>query len=174
MYTFVESGMTFGPYIDGHCFHVEASDTYRVIQENVQIAEFLLLRPRENASSRVLIVEAKSSSPRPKTQPNFDDFIAEIRDKLTNALAVGVACILKRHPTAAAELPDVFRDLDLAATEFRLVLIISGHKREWLQPLQDALRIALQAAVQTWSLGPLAVVVMNHEIARGHGIISAP
>ena len=91
MYTFIESGMTFGPYPDEDCFHVEASRTYQVIQRNVQIAEFLLLRPRDNGASLVWIVEAKSSTPRPGTTPNFGDFIGEIRDKLTNALAVGVA-----------------------------------------------------------------------------------
>ena len=38
----VESGMTFGPYPQGHCFFIEKSATYKKIQNNVKIAEFLL------------------------------------------------------------------------------------------------------------------------------------
>ena len=138
------------------------------------MAEFLLLRTPVGASPMVWIVEAKQSSPRPETQPNFREFIREIRDKLANALTVGVACILKRHPAAEAELPVLFKTLDLSASEFRLVLIINGHQKAWLQPLQDALRTAMYQTVQTWSLGPHAVVVINHEDAKRFGLISAP
>lgn len=174
MESFVESEMTFGPYVAGHCFRVEQSDTYRTIQDGVQMAEFLLLRTQENSPPFIWIVEAKKSSPRPETQPNFNEFIGEIRDKLTNALAVGVASILKRHPTAAADLPEVFKTLDLAIAGFRLVLIINGHQKSWLSPLQEALRCALDATAKTWALGPNAVVVINHEDAKRFGLISAP
>ena len=174
MEAFVESEMTFGPYADGHCFRVELSDTYRAIQDRVQIAEFLLLRTQADGPHFIWIVEAKQSSPRPETQPNFNDFVGEIRDKLANALAVGVASILKRHPPAAAELPELFKVLDLTTIGIRLVLIINGHQKSWLQPLQDALRSALHATVQSWALGPNAVVVINHEDAKRFGLISAP
>lgn len=174
MEPFVESEMTFGPYAAGHCFRVELSDTYRAIQDKVQMAEFLLLRTHADSPPFIWIVEAKQSSPRPETQPNFNEFIGEIRDKLANALAVGIASILKRHPAATAELPELFKALDLAATGFRLILIINGHQKSWLQPLQDALRSALHATAQTWALGPNAVVVINHEDAKRFGLISAP
>jgi len=122
---FVESEMTFGPYADGHCFRVEQSATYLAIQEGVQMAEFLLLRTQDEGPPSIWIVEAKMSSPRTETQPNFNDFIGEIRDKLANALAVGVTSILQRHPAAATELPDSFKNLDLASVGFRLVLSLS-------------------------------------------------
>ena len=80
----IESGMTFGPYPEGHCFYIEKSETYQKIKEGVKIAEFLLLHSQDD--SIVWIVEAKQSSPRPETQPNFDDFLLEIQEKLTNAL----------------------------------------------------------------------------------------
>jgi hypothetical protein len=174
MEPFIESEMTFGPYAEGHCFRVEASETYSAIQDKVQMAEFLLLRPQAGGPPSVWIVEAKKSSPRPETQPNFNKFIHEIRHKLANALTVGVASMLKRHPAADAELPELFKVLDLGATEFRLVLVINGYQKAWLQPLQDALRRALHATVQTWALGPNAVVVINHEDAKRVGLISAP
>lgn len=174
MEPFVESGMTFGPYHEGHCFRVEQSNTYRAIQDRVQMAEFLLLRTQGDDRSSIWIVEAKQSTPRPETQPDFSGFIGEIRDKLENALALGVASILNRHPDAGADLPSQFKALNLAATRFRLVLIVNGHEKAWLPPLQDALRIALHATVKTWALGAGAVVVMNHEEAKRFQVISAP
>ena len=164
--------MTFGPYPDGHCFRVEQSETYRAIQEGVQMAEFLLFRT--GYPPFIWIVEAKQSSPRPGNQLDFNMFIREIQDKLTNALSVGVASILKRHLTAATDLPDVFKDLNLGTVGFRLVLIVKGHQKAWLPPLQEALRNALHATTKTWALGPNAVVVINHEDAKLRDLISAP
>jgi len=166
--------MTFGPYDDGHCFLVEKSDTYKAIQEDVQMAEFLLLRKQQASPPDIWVVEAKSSSPRPGSQPSFDKFIGDIRDKLTNALSVGIASILNRHPNAAADLPELFKRLDLGTSRFRLVLIINGHKKDWLPPLQDALRRSLLVTTKTWALGPNAVVVLNHEGAKHFGLTSAP
>ena len=171
---FDESGMRFGPYPDGHCFRIEESSVYKAAQDGVQMAEFLLLRAQAAAAPVVWIVEAKRSSPRPESQPSFNAFILQIRDKLANALALGVAAVLNRHPNAAAELPDAFTRLPLAATRFRLVLVINGHKEEWLPPLQDALRTALRATANVWALGPNSVVAINEKTARRHGLISAP
>ena len=166
--------MTFGPYADGHCFRVEQSTTYQAIKDGVKMAEFLLLRPQAAGSPNIWIVEAKMSAPLPQTQPNFNELIGEIRDKLTNALSIGVASILNRHRTASADLPDVFKNLDLATAEFRLVLIVNGHQKDWLPPLQEALRSALHATTKTWALGPNAVTVINHEAAKRFGLITAP
>jgi hypothetical protein len=174
MQSFIESEMTFGPYADGHCFRVEQSAIYQKIQDGVQMAEFLLLRMEENTPPFIWIVEAKKSSPHPNTQHDFKEFIGEIRDKLTNALSVGVASILNRHPSAVADLPDVFKNLDLATAGFRLVLILNGHQKDWLPPLQEALRRALNATAKTWALGPNAVVVINHEDAKRFGLTTAP
>ena len=146
----IESGMTFGPYPDEDCFYIEKSASYGGIQDGVQMAEFLLHRTQENRPPSIWIIEAKRSSPRPETQPKFAEYIGEIRDKLANALALAVASILLRHPTAATELPASFKTLDLATTGFRLVLVINGHEKSWLPPLQDALRRALHATVKTW------------------------
>ncbi len=87
----VESGMTFGPYPDEDCFHIEKSATYAEIQAGVRMAEFLLLRTAAGHPADLWIVEAKQSSPRPENRPKFVDYIAEICDKLSNALALGVA-----------------------------------------------------------------------------------
>lgn len=167
----IESGMTFGPYPEGRCFYVEKSDTYAAIQNHVKMAEFLLLRTGHAKPPVLWVVEAKSSTPRPETQPNFDDFIAEIQEKLVNAFSLVWASCLRRHQQAEAELPDSFKMLDLSQAEVKFVLVINGHQEGWLPPLQDALGIALRSTVKTWSFGPTAVAVINDEIAKQFGLI---
>ncbi|MEG3928341.1 hypothetical protein [Microcoleus sp. D3_18a_C4] len=165
----IESGMTFGPYPEGDCFYIEKSETYQKIKEGVKIAEFLLLHSQDD--SIVWIVEAKQSSPRPETQPNFDEFLLEIQEKLTNALTLSVATCLKRHSTYE-ELPNSFQTLDLKKASFRLILVIKGHQEAWLPPLQDALKKALNPTIKTWNLSATSVVVLNDTMARLQGLIS--
>lgn len=166
----IESGMTFGPYPAGQCFYIEKSACYENVQEGVQMAEFLLLKQQQQGPT-VWVVEAKSSSPRPGTQPNFAEFIDEIRTKLTNGFLLAIAARLQRHPAAENELPDAFKTLDLKGRGFRFVLVINGHKQEWLEPLQSALAQALKPVVKTWGLPAASVAVLNHDLAQQHGLI---
>ena len=138
------------------------------------MAEFLLLRAAGGGATDLWIIEAKQSSPQPGNLAKFTDFIGEICEKLSNALALGVASILKRHVSAAAELPDKFKTLDLSSVRIRLILVVNGHQRSWLPPLQDALRNGLRAIVKTWALDPNGVVVINHEGAKQFKLTSAP
>jgi len=174
MEPFDESGMTFGPYADGCCFRIEQSKTYQAVQNNMKMVEFLLVRNQEGQPPCVWLVEAKKSAPRPQTIPDFGVFINEIKDKLVNGFGLGVASILKRHSKTVGEVPETFQNLDLAATGFRLVLIINGHPKAGLPPLQSALQKALQVHVRTWALGPTAVTVLNQDGAKSHGLTSAP
>jgi hypothetical protein len=167
----IESGMTFGPFPDGSCFPIEQSASYKAIENGVKMAEFLLLRQTEDNSPVVWVVEAKSSTPRQQTQPDFDKFIEEIRQKLSNALSLGLAACLGRHPAAGAELSESFKNLDLGKVSFRLVLVINGHQDDWLPPLNDALSIALHPVVKTWALPATAVTVINDGMARDRGLI---
>lgn len=166
----IESGMTFGPYPEGQCFYIEKSNIYAAIQEHVQMAEFLLLRT-SNEKPVIWIVEAKSSTPHPETQPKFDDFIVEIREKLINAFSLGWASCLKRHQHAKSELPEDFKTLNLSQVEVKFILVIKGHHDEWLPPLQDALGIALRSTVKTWAFAPTSVVVINDTLAQQHGLV---
>lgn len=162
----LESGMTFGPYPAGQCFYIEKSACYQDIQEGVQMAEFLLLRPQKDKVPVVWVVEAKSSCPR-----EFVAYIDEIRIKLTNAFLLGLATCLKRHAGAEAELPELFRALDIQHASFRFVLVIKGVPEFHLEVLQSALALALKPLVKTWALPPACVVVLNEAFAQKHGLI---
>jgi len=169
--TIEESGMSFGPYPEDHCFRIEKSETYKKIQDGVKIAEFLLLRTNNGDSPDVLVVEAKSSSPKPETQPNFDEFISEIREKLLNGFSLGLAACLKRPPKTYEEIPDSFKSLDLSTASFKLVLVVKKNEESWLPPLKDALAKSLHSTIKIWALPPMSVIVLNDDLARERGLI---
>lgn len=172
MHPIQESGMTFGPYPYGHCFYIEKSQLYNTIEEGVKISEFLLLRTLNGKPPVIWVVEAKSSSPRPETQPNFDGFILEIRDKFINAFSLGFASCLKRHPKVDEELSRPFTELNLSKIDIKFVLVIKDHKEDWLTPIQDALKKALHATIKTWNFSPTSVAVMNENTARNCHLIN--
>jgi hypothetical protein len=172
MMTINESGMTFGPYSEDDCFHIEKSAVYAGVQDKVKIAEFLWVQERRGGK-RIFIVEAKSSSPRPETQPNFDGFIEEIRYKMINTLLLFLGIRLGRHGNAHEQLPQNLRNLDLGGTEFTFVLAIRGHPEAWLIPLQETLNSQLYSIARTFAFKSPFVAVVNEERARQYGLIAA-
>lgn len=178
MITIAESGMTFGPFADTHCFQIENSLLHNSAQPGVKIAEFFLIQNGQvNMPPQVWIVEAKSSAPNPGSPlpgaaENYAGFIDEIRNKLLNALTLGVTACIGRHAKAMQALPQEFTNLPLGQTVFRLVLVINGYEKKWLPPLQDALTQALRVTSRTWDLGAGSVVVMNDTLARQRGLIA--
>lgn len=161
----IESGMVFGPYPPGQCFHIERSACYERVQEGVQMAEFLLLRQQEKGPT-VWVVEAKSSCPR-----DYTSYLDEIRVKLTNAFMLGLAACLDRHPAAQDELPETFKHLKLKTTNFRFVLVIKGVPEYHLEVLQSALSSALKPVIKSWAMSPTSVMVLNEISAEKHGLI---
>jgi len=161
----IESGMIFGPYPDGQCYYIEKSACYEKVQVGVQMAEFLLLRQQEQGPT-MWVVEAKSSCPR-----DFTAYMDEILVKLVNAFMLGVAACLGRHPAANDEMPQTFKDLDLASTSFRFVLVIRGVPEYHLEVLQNALGALLKPVIKTWAMLPTSVMVLNEVNAQRHGLI---
>jgi hypothetical protein len=168
----IESRMTFGPYDVNHCFNIEKSQLYKTLGPGIRIAEFALLRLTGNGSAEVWLIEAKSSAPQPMTLPQFDDYIAEITQKMCNTVQILMAAVLNRHANTT-ELSANFKALTLATTRFKCILVINGHQEAWLPPLQEALVKALTPLVKTMALGPKSVAVMNEVIARQHGLITS-
>ncbi len=171
-----EFGVSFGPFNEDYLFHIEECATISNINkcakksEGVQIAEFLLL-VLENELPIIWVIEAKSSSPQPRNQIDFDDYINSIREKLSNSLSLFFAIYLKRHFASESELSENFQQTNMSVASFNLVLIINGHKEEWLPQLQDALKKSLKPTVKIWNLSPTSVKVLNDNGARELGLI---
>ncbi len=170
MTTIDESGMTFGPFPEEDVFQIEKSDTYKSLGESVKIAEFILLRHSDKNPPVVWIVEAKSSSPKPDGKNKFSEYINEINQKLTDTLSLFISIFLQRH--TLDKLPDNFQKIDLAKVDFRLVLVIKGHKKDWCPPLKDALQKALQPTRKIWNLSDNSVIVLNDELACKYQLIT--
>lgn len=52
------------------------------------------------------------------------------------------------------------------------MLVIKGHQKEWLKPLNDKLTAVLRPLVKIWKLSPTAVTVLNDDLARRRGLIA--
>jgi len=169
--TIVESGMTFGPFDSSECFHVETSGAYKKIRPGVKMAEFVWLRRDASPNPKLWVVEAKSSSPKPAPPGRFKEFIDEIREKLVNALAMVFSARLGRPQSAHADLPTAISTMDLSKIDVRFILVVNGHKTEWLPNLKDALSTALLPTVRTWGITTPAMVVLNDASARKKALI---
>ena len=170
-----DSEMTFGPYPEGHFFHIEKTYKDHSMEQDTKMAEFLLIRADDEQSPMVWVVEAKQSAPNPKNPENplkFVEFIDKIREKMTNGLTLGIAICLLRHEFAKTELPDLFQKLDLSKTKFQFILVIKGHEKSWLVPLQEELTNVLRPTAKLWALPAIPVVVMNDLMARNYGLIA--
>lgn len=151
-------------------FSFPDEDVYRIekspLLAEVQLKATECVVSRQNA---VLFIEAKSSSPRPQPEDKFDKFIDEITDKFTHSLTFYNAAIL-RHD--GAEMPTHVKNVDLREAHYSFILVIYGHKIEWLPPLMDALKSRLRHTLKLWNIPDVAVKVMNERMALDNQIIA--
>jgi len=157
-----ESGLTFGGYCKDALFRIEKSEVRKNL--GFRTVEFIL-RHKDN---EILMVEAKSSSPKPGNQADFDEFIGEIYEKFVHSIDLYFSLIVKRLDGKTEEIPDFFRTADYSALEIKLLLVINGHAISWLPPIKDALKSQLKRHIKTWRLD---VAVINHQQAASYGLL---
>ena len=116
----------------------------------------------------ILLLEAKSSSPKPGNAEKFDDFIDEIYQKFCHSMDLYFSLVLKRLDDPNNDMPEYFKTADYSSAKIKLLLVINGHSIEWLPPISDALREKLKRQIKTWKLG---LVVINHEQANEYGLL---
>ncbi len=168
--TIDESGMRFGPFDDDAFFSIEASSIRAALGPGIKAPEFVWLKHESPAA--LWFVEAKSSSPQPNHIPDFDKFLDEIAQKFIHGLTLFVAACLDRHADPTVELSPRLRAVNLGGAKIRLILVINGHDKAWLPPLQDALRKVLEVDRRVWGLDSSAVVVLNHVMAATRGLVA--
>ncbi|HBF34842.1 TPA: hypothetical protein DDW35_09800 [Candidatus Sumerlaeota bacterium] len=174
MITISESGMNFGPFDEESCFYIEKSELYLRVKQDAQTAEFLCLHEGKKGTRRILLVEAKSSSPRPETQPNFNEFLDEIVGKMLDSFSLFIAACLGRHEESKTNaIPAKFRELNLGTADFHFVLVIRGHQKRWCVTLQEELYKKLRPTIRKWALSPTAIAVINDADAQQqYGLIT--
>lgn len=163
--TIPESGMKFGPYEETNVFHVEKSRLYKLLGEYVKTIEFILCK----SDREIYLIEAKSSSPQPSNQEDFDDFILKIHEKFAHSIDLLFAILLKRMLDDNGEIPSCICDAN-SQVDIKLILVINGHKIDWLSPINNAINQKLRRQIKTWNL---EVVVMNEQLAHENQLIQA-
>lgn len=160
MVTFEESKMTFS---------FPEDDVYRI--EKSPLLADVELKATECVVRKgdiLLFVEAKSSTPRPQLEDKFDQFINEISTKFIHSLVFYNALML-RHD--GKELPINVKNVNLSDVGYSFILVVHGHKLEWLPPLMDALKSSMRHTLKLWNISDVAVKVMNDQIALSNHII---
>lgn len=162
--TIQESGMNFGPFAEDSVLKLEKSELYKSLGNNIRSVEFIVY----SGENRIIFIEAKSSSPKPQNNIDFDRYITEIYKKFVHSVDLFFATLVNRKADKCAEMPGCFREADYSRADIKLILIINGHKTEWLHPIRDALQQRLRRQIKTWSL---KIAVMNYKLACDNQLI---
>lgn len=163
--TFEESGLVFGPFEINSLLRIEKTNSYLNIQEHTKIAEFLWMSP----TSKLWIIEAKSSIPRPNTS-DYEKYFDEIKSKLANALALTISGVLKRVHFDQSELPSRFLDADWGGVDFKLILIIPSVPNDKLAPMTDKFRKIMRNMRKPWNIDEISIIVLNKDQAVKQGL----
>lgn len=162
-----ESGMRF--IVDSEkLFRIEDVPPARNMS-GIKVAEYAEL----HSDHLINIVEAKSSSPQPGNKMKFDNFIDEIGCKLEDTLLLLNALHMNRFPSSEMQdFPLTMKHADLSRTmNFHFFLVVKGHKKEWLSPLQNALVSRMSCLLQMWNIKSSSVKVINDVMAHDMGLI---
>ncbi len=159
-----ESGMIFGKYEPQCLYQIENSKLHKGLGTGIKSVEFILLRD----TNKIFFIEAKSSSPKAETNAvRYHEFIDEITDKFIHSFNMFSAWKAERLDDAgeAGEKLQAVRMKDISTI---FILVIRGHRREWLLPLQEELNRKLRYQRKIWRS---SVIVMNDEIAKQYHLI---
>lgn len=121
-------------------FCIENSQLQRGVRDGIKTVEFVLNR-KENLLE---FIEAKSSSPRPtkENSERFETFLNDIADKFIHSFNLYYSALYGRYPSE--EIAQSLLEIEPHKVNYRFILIIKGHRIEWLLPLQEALHRKLQ------------------------------
>ena len=161
----IESGMEFIVSPEQNLYYIEKSPVYAALQNEMKMAEFVLY---DDKKKKVFVVEAKTSAPNPNSNvqaANFNTFINEIDQKLSNAMD------LFAKQALCSALPAGFEKIDYSNVNIVFVLVIKNHKKEWLQTVNDALGIAVNKHKRFKKIWKCNVIVLNEDSARKKKLI---
>lgn len=164
-----ESGMLFR-FEDDMIFKIENSELHKSAGDGIKSVEFVV----EFKNNEIYFVEAKSSSPKPikknkekNEKDEFEEFIEKISEKFIHSFDLYLSAILKINENL--ELSNKFKENDYSKVKFKFILIIKGHKREWLLAIRDSLEFKLKYHRKIWKT---TCIVMNEEVAIEKGLVN--
>lgn len=160
----IESGMIFGNYSPDRIFKIENSYLHKCAGSGIRSVEFILLK----GTKKVFFIEAKSSSPKSDTSlEKYQEFLDEIANKFIHSFEILCAWYLGRM-NDNGEIGTKLKTVSTIEADFIFVLVIRGHKKEWLLPLQEELNQKLHYHNSIWKS---RVIVLNDEMAKKYNLI---
>lgn len=161
MAAFKESKMTFD-FADDSFYHIEKSPLHSQVKGYATCECIVMLQ------DKVTLLEAKSSTPNPRNEEDFDNFICDIVAKFRDTMSFYHAVMLRYdEENMGAEIKSV----NLKDANYQFLLIVHGHKEEWLPPVMDELKSKLRHILKIWRVKDTDVKVINDTIAKKLNII---
>ncbi len=169
MYKTIESNMVFGPFEEADIFEIEKSNVNQMIGSHIRTVEFIMRKEGRHQEEQILFIEAKSSTPQKQISTmRYDEFITEISEKFIQSFEIYHALKCNRYHTDVNMGEHLMRQ-EWDKVHIKFVLIIHGHKKEWLSPLREALMKNMGIHLKIWKS---TVVVLNDEMAKRRKLIS--
>jgi hypothetical protein len=164
-----ESGVTFGDFEDADIFLIEQAVAHSKLHENgVKSVEFVLRQEFSGKHPVVSLVEAKSSIPR-----DAKEFFNDVRQKMTQSLAVWFCAVLGRHSALNKLLPDRQHGVKVLSLPLKLILVVPKAPDAMLPQLTDQFRQALRTDRKCWAIEHSAILVLNESRAIKHGLVKS-
>ena len=160
----VESSMTF-EIDEDMLYHMEKSALVTGTKY-FKTPEFVCLR-----DERVVVVEAKTSVPKPESKENFKEYLMEIREKFANALALLNACWSKRNSEELSNMPEAMQKVTVLGADYRLYLVVATAQEEWLVNVNNAFKSELQILFKTWKIQDTAFKAITKVKAIQLGLV---
>ena len=167
----LESGMLFIKEPQHEICELEKTELYkRLSNSGVKTVEYIRARKIEDDRHVLTWIEAKTTFPDPQTERNFAGEINAIAVKFARSLEMFAAVMMNKLPDNESEF-EKFRQIYEKA-QFRMILVIKEHQKEWLWAVTDALHQRLKPHWKIWNLNPSKdILVLNEELAIRHQLI---
>ncbi len=167
----VESGMEFVVQ-PGNYFKIESCPTMQTL--NVKTCDFVIAR-KSGVQTRVFIIEAKSSAPKPaendaSQKEPWEKFLQNIYEKMINTLLVFIGLKVGRHYSQLSDLPNTLAKTALSDLLITPCLVLKEHPEHALFQVSDALKIKMQPIVKSFVLEQ--PIVINADMAMKKGLVS--
>jgi len=171
MITFVESGMTFGPYPPEDFYRIEDASLWQqswMHKDRVKCVEGILLRYKR-ATPLVCLIEAKTNVPRDAEA--LQEYASKLCQKILYSAHLWLN--LKVGRMRCTDFPHNHQELANEAFQLLPIVVIKEAQNTWLAPLRDELARYLRDHLKSLGnkLGYLDAVVLNEKMAQKKGFL---
>lgn len=118
-------------------------------------------------NEHVALIEAKSSTPNPRNEEDYNGFFEDIRDKFATSLVLFND--IRSHKfgeEAFCRLPVHLRQIPTEGGDYAIYLIVHGHQDDWMPGLQDTFKTIMHDVITRWNIRDTNVKALNHTSAK--------